>query len=82
MHARLLSVFFFSRYMFVSCYFCLLSLVFYIYIYIYIRAEPGGPPGGGGSCPHGPPKKPLSLSLILIKNPNLIFYFDRNSVKL
>ena len=66
--------------MFVSCYFCLLSLVFYIYI--YKGGARGSPRGGGGSCPHGPPKKPLSLSLILIKNPNLIFYFDRYSVKL
>ena len=66
---------------------CLYHVIFVCYhwsficIYIY-KGGARGSPGGGGSCPHGPPKKPLSLSLILIKNPNLIFYFDRNSVKL
>ena len=44
------------------------------------EAEPGG--GRGAAPPHPPKKKTLSLSLILIKNPNLIFYFDRYSVKL
>ena len=41
----------------------------------------GGARGGGRGAapPHPPKKKTLSLSLILIKNPNLIFSFDRNN---